>query len=233
MRLTWLSAFALFWMVSAGRPAGAAGPDAPGPVHVEIDERAAALHAKLVTWRRDFHQHPELGNREERTAAVIADHLRSLGLEVRTNVAKTGVVGVLRGGRPGPTVALRSDMDALPVVEQVDVPFKSTVRTTYNGQEVGVMHACGHDLHMSILMGAAEVLAAMRAQVPGTVQFIFQPSEEGPPQGEAGGAPLMIEEGVLAKERVKPSSGCTCSRSRSAASCSSPREPWRPATSCV
>jgi len=120
---------------------------------------------------------------------------------VKTGVAKTGVVAELRGGRPGPTVALRSDMDALPVVEQVDVPFKSTVRSTYNGQEVGVMHACGHDLHMAILMGAAEVLASMRDQVAGTIRFVFQPAEEGPPQDEEGGAPLMIKEGVLANPK--------------------------------
>jgi amidohydrolase len=153
---------------------------------------------KVVTWRRDIHQHPELGNREFRTAKLVADHLRSLGIEVQTEVAHTGVVGVLRGGKPGPVVALRADMDGLPVSEQVDLPFKSTVRTQYNGQEVGVMHACGHDNHVAIMMGTAEVLASMKADLPGTVKFIFQPAEEGPPAGEEGGAGLMIEEGVLA-----------------------------------
>jgi amidohydrolase len=150
-----------------------------------------------VAWRRDIHQHPELSNRETRTAKLVADHLRSLGLEVRTGVAHTGVVGVLRGGKPGPVVALRADMDALPVTELVDLPFKSTVTTEFNGQTVGVMHACGHDNHVAMLMGAAEVLAGLRAQIPGTIKFIFQPAEEGSPRGERGGAGLMIEEGAL------------------------------------
>ena len=155
-----------------------------------------------MAWRRDFHQHPELSNREQRTAKVIAEHLQRLGLEVKTGVAHHGVVGVLRGGRPGPVVALRADMDALPVVEEVDLPFKSAVRSTYNGQEVGVMHACGHDAHMAILMGVAEILAGMKASIPGTVKFIFQPAEEGVPTGENGGAKMMIEEGVLENPRV-------------------------------
>jgi amidohydrolase len=163
----------------------------------EVDRRAEVVTARVVTWRRDIHQHPELSNRETRTAALVADHLKSLGLEVRTGVAKTGVVGVLRGGRPGPVVALRADMDGLPVTELVDLPFKSTARTQYNGQEVGVMHACGHDNHVAILMGVAEVLVGMKDRLPGTVKFIFQPAEEGPPLGEEGGAALMIQEGVL------------------------------------
>ena len=163
----------------------------------EIARRVDQVMPKVVAWRRDLHQHPELSNRETRTAGVVAQELRRLGLEVQTGVARTGVVAVLRGGRPGPVVALRADMDALPVTEQVDLPFKSTVRTTYNGQEVGVMHACGHDMHVAMLLGAAEVLAGMRAQLPGTVKFIFQPAEEGPPDNEPGGAPLMIREGVL------------------------------------
>ena len=163
----------------------------------EIDARAAAVLPKVVAWRRDIHQHPELSNRETRTAKLVADHLTSLGLEVRTGVAHTGVVGVLRGGKPGPVVALRADMDALPVTELVDLPFKSTVTTEFNGQTVGVMHACGHDNHVAMLMGAAEVLAGLRAQIPGTIKFIFQPAEEGVPRGERGGAGLMIEEGVL------------------------------------
>ena len=137
-----------------------------------------------------------------RTSKLVADHLRSLGIEVRTNVAKTGVVGVLRGGRPGPVVALRADMDALPVAEEVDVPFKSTVRSTYNGQDVGVMHACGHDAHVAILMSVAELLAGMREQLPGTVKFLFQPAEEGAPPGEEGGAALMIKEGALDNPKV-------------------------------
>jgi len=168
------------------------------PLAVEIDARAAQVEGKVVEWRRDIHRHPELSNREFRTGALVADHLRALGLdEVRTGVAHTGVVGVLRGGLPGPVVALRADMDALPVTEQTGLPFASTVRTEFNGQEVGVMHACGHDMHTAMLMGAAEVLAGMRERIPGTVVFIFQPAEEGPPAGETGGAGLMIEEGVL------------------------------------
>jgi amidohydrolase len=163
-----------------------------------VDSRTEQVLPKVVAWRRDIHQHPELSNREVRTAKLIADHLTSLGIEVRTGVARTGVVGVLKGGKPGPVVALRADMDALPVTELVDLPFKSTVRAEFNGQSVGVMHACGHDSHVAMLLGAAEVLAGMRADIAGTVKFIFQPAEEGAPRGEAGGASLMIEEGVLA-----------------------------------
>jgi len=168
----------------------------------EVDRRAAQVQGKVVAWRRDIHAHPELSNRETRTAELVAQHLRSLGIEVRTGVAHTGVVGVLRGGKPGPVVALRADMDALPVTEEVDVPFASKVRATYNGQEVGVMHACGHDTHTAMLMGVAEVLAGMRNDLPGTVKFIFQPAEEGAPAGEQGGAELMITEGAL--ENPKP-----------------------------
>ena len=163
----------------------------------EVDRRAAQVESKVVTWRRDFHEHPELGNRETRTSKIIADHLRRLGMDVRTGVAHTGVVGVLRGGKPGRVVALRSDMDALPVTEQVDLPFASKVKATYNGQETGVMHACGHDNHMAILMGTAEVLAGMKDQIQGTVKFIFQPAEEGAPRGEEGGAYLMLKEGAF------------------------------------
>ena len=168
----------------------------------EIDRRAAGIESKVVAWRRDFHQHPELSNHEVRTAKIVADHLRSLGIEVRTGVAHTGVVATLTGGSPGPVVALRADMDALPVVEEVDLPFASKVRTTFNGREVGVMHACGHDLHTSILMGVAEVLAGVRQQLSGTVRFIFQPAEEGAPAGEEGGAGLMIREGALDNPRA-------------------------------
>lgn len=167
----------------------------------EIDRLVAEVTDKTVSFRRDIHEHPELGNREFRTAGLVAEHLRSLGIEVRTEVAHTGVVGVLRGGLPGPVVALRADMDALPVTELTDVPFASKVRTEYNGQEVGVMHACGHDVHTAVLMGAAEVLAGMRNRLPGTVKFIFQPAEEGSPEGERGGAALMIEEGALENPR--------------------------------
>src|SRR5216117_3057579 len=163
----------------------------------EVDRRAAQVQSKVIAWRRDIHAHPELSNRETRTAELVAQHLRTLGIDVQIGVAHTGVVGVLRGGRPGPVVALRADMDALPVTEEVDVPFASKVRATYNGQEVGVMHACGHDTHVAMLMGVAEVLAGMRKELPGTVKFIFQPAEEGAPAGERGGAELMIEEGAL------------------------------------
>lgn len=169
----------------------------PSPLAGRVDAAVTAVTPKVVTWRRDIHQHPELGNREFRTAKLVAEHLTGLGLEVQTGVAHTGVVAILRGGKPGPVVALRADMDGLPVTEQVDLPFKSTVQTEYNGQQVGVMHACGHDNHVAILMGTAEVLAGMKADLPGTVKFIFQPAEEGPPAGEEGGADLMIQEGVL------------------------------------
>jgi amidohydrolase len=168
----------------------------------EIDRRAPQLEAKAIAWRRDIHQHPELSNREVRTSKLVADHLRSLGIEVRAGIAKTGVVGVLRGGRPGPVVALRADMDALPVAEEVDVPFRSTVRSTYNGQDVGVMHACGHDAHVAILMSVAELLSGMKQELPGTVVFLFQPAEEGAPPGEEGGAALMIKEGALDNPKV-------------------------------
>jgi amidohydrolase len=163
-----------------------------------IDAAALQVEAKVIAWRRDFHANPELGNREFRTADIVAKHLRSLGLdEVRTEVAHTGVVGLLKGALPGPVVALRADMDALPVAEEVDVPFASKVKAMWNGESVGVMHACGHDLHTAILMGAAEVLAGLRSQLRGSVKFIFQPAEELPPEGEEGGAKMMIAEGAL------------------------------------
>jgi amidohydrolase len=167
-----------------------------------IDQRARSVEQKVIDWRRDIHQHPELSNRETRTSRLAADHLRALGLEVKTGVAHTGVIGILKGGKPGPVVALRADMDALPVAEEVDVPFRSKARTTYNNQEVGVMHACGHDAHTAILMGVAEVLTGMREHLPGTVKFIFQPAEEGAPPGEEGGASLMVKQGAL--EDPKP-----------------------------
>jgi amidohydrolase len=169
-----------------------------GVLDAEIDERAAAIEPEVIAWRRDIHEHPELSNREERTGALVAEHLKALGLdEVRTGIAHTGVVGVLRGGRPGAVVALRADMDALPVTEATGLPFASKVRATYRGQEVGVMHACGHDAHTAMLMGVAEVLAGLREQLPGTVLFLFQPAEEGAPPGERGGASLMLEEGAF------------------------------------
>jgi amidohydrolase len=168
----------------------------------KIDQQAQALDKKLSEWRRHFHQNPELGNREFKTAEKIADHLRQLGIEVQTGVAHTGVVGILKGGKPGPVVGLRADIDGLPVTERVDVPFKSTVVTDYNGQKTGVMHACGHDTHIAILMGVAEVLSSMKSELPGTVKFIFQPAEEGAPAGEEGGAQLMVKEGVLENPKV-------------------------------
>jgi len=171
-------------------------------IHLLIDEAAEKIEPKTISWRRDFHEHPELGNREFRTAKIIADHLRSLGIEVKEGVGKTGVVGILRGAKPGPVIGLRADMDALPIVERTPVPFASKVKTTYNGQEVGAMHACGHDSHMAIMMSVAEVLAGIRDQLHGTIKFIFQPAEEGPPTGEEGGAALMIREGVLDNPKV-------------------------------
>jgi len=163
-----------------------------------LDESFAAIEPKVIAWRHDLHQHPELSNREFRTSRIVAEHLRTLGFdEVRTGVAHTGVVGILVGGKPGPVVALRADMDGLPVLEQTGSPFASTERGEYNGQEVPVMHACGHDTHVAMLMGAAEVLATNRDKLAGTVRFIFQPAEEGPPAGEDGGAKMMIAEGVL------------------------------------
>ena len=162
-----------------------------------LDAAARAVEPRLIAWRRDLHQHPELSNREFRTSKLVAEHLRGLGLAVREGIAHTGVAAVLRGGRPGPTIALRADMDALPVTEEVDLPFKSTVTTDYRGRETGVMHACGHDAHTAILMAAAEILAARRDELPGTILFVFQPAEEGAPEGERGGAPLMLEEGLF------------------------------------
>ncbi len=156
-----------------------------------------SLSDKVVAWRRDFHQHPELSNREFRTAGIVAEHLRTLGMDVQTGIAHTGVVAILRGGKPGPVVLLRADMDGLPVEERNDLPFRSQARGEYNGQDVPVMHACGHDSHVAILMGAAEVLATLKDELPGTVKFIFQPAEEGAPLGEEGGAELMVKEGVL------------------------------------
>ena len=169
----------------------------------QIDQKSTAELTKVIAWRRQLHQHPELGNREFKTAALIAAHLRQLGLEVKTGVAITGVVGILKGGKPGPVIALRADMDALPVYERVQLPFASKDSAEYLGQQVAVMHACGHDSHVAILMGTAEVLASMRKDIAGTVKFIFQPAEEGPPGNEEGGAPLMVKEGVMDNPTVE------------------------------
>ena len=168
----------------------------------KINTAADKIESKCIAWRRDIHEHPELGNNEYRTAKLIADHLRSLGIEVKEGVGKTGVVGILKGAKSGPCIALRADMDGLPLVERVDLPFASKVKSTYNGQEVGVMHACGHDTHVAILMSVAEILAAMKNELKGSVKFVFQPAEEGPPEGEEGGAPLMIKEGVMDNPKV-------------------------------
>jgi amidohydrolase len=168
----------------------------------ELDAAAAELEARVVEWRRDFHRHPELGNREVRTSAKVAEHLRSLGLEVRTGMAHTGVVAVIDGGLPGPTILLRADMDALPVTEKTDLPFRSAATGEFRGRTVGVMHACGHDAHTAILMAVAEILTQLRARLPGKVLLVFQPAEEGVPEGERGGAPLMLDEGLL--EIAKP-----------------------------
>lgn len=168
----------------------------------QITTATDKIESKCIAWRRDIHEHPELGNYEIRTAKLIADHLSSLGIEVKEGVGKTGVVGVLKGGKPGPCIGLRADMDALPVVERVDLPFASKVKSTYNGQPVGVMHACGHDTHVAILMSVAEILAGMKNDLHGSVKFIFQPAEEGPPTNEEGGAPLMIKDGALDNPKV-------------------------------
>ena len=167
-----------------------------------LDEDIKDIEDKVIEWRRDFHQNPELSNREYKTAEKIANHLRSLGLEVQTGIAHTGVVGILRGDQPGKVLALRADIDALPVTERVDLPFKSTVTTTFRGVETGVMHACGHDTHIAILMGVAEVLSKNKDKIKGTIKFIFQPAEEGAPPGEEGGAELMVKEGVLENPKV-------------------------------
>jgi amidohydrolase len=178
-------------------------PDAFLARDAAISQHADRLNEQVIAWRRDLHANPELGNREFRTGKMVAEHLRKLGFDdVKEKVAHTGVVGVLKGAKPGPCVALRADMDGLPVIEETDVPFKSTVRTMWNGAEAGVMHACGHDTHVAILMGVAEMLSQMREDIHGTVKFIFQPAEEMPPIGEEGGAKLMMEEGCMQNPKV-------------------------------
>ena len=168
----------------------------------DLEAEIKAVDAKIIAWRRDFHQNPELSNREVRTSGIVANHLRKLGLEVDTGIAKTGVVALLRTGKPGPTIALRADMDALPVTERTDVPFKSVAKSSYRGEEVGVMHACGHDSHTAVLMGVAEALTKAKGSLRGNVLFVFQPAEEGAPPGEVGGASEMLKAGIF--EKYKP-----------------------------
>lgn len=177
--------------------AASASAQTTTPFPASVEASIQSVLPRMIAWRRDFHEHPELSYEEVRTSRVVAAHLRSLRLEVRTGVAQTGVVGVLRGGRPGPVIALRADMDALPVTEEGDLPFRSRARGHYNGQDVGIMHACGHDTHVAVLMAAATVLAAQREQLAGTVIFVFQPSEEGAPPGGLGGARRMLAENVF------------------------------------
>ncbi|MBV6647287.1 MAG: amidohydrolase, partial [Cyclobacteriaceae bacterium] len=169
----------------------------PGKLTQKAKSIATELEPKVIDWRHDFHQNPELSNREFETGKKIAAHLETLGMQVQTGVAKTGVVGILKGGKPGPVIGLRADIDALPVTERVDIPWASKATTTYNELPTGVMHACGHDTHIAIMMGVAEALSKMKKDLKGTVKFIFQPAEEGPPPGEEGGAKLMVKEGVL------------------------------------
>ncbi len=171
-------------------------------LQAKVYQQAKDLEPKLIEWRRNFHEHPELSNREFKTGKIIADYLTSLGLEVKYPVAKTGVVAILKGGKPGPVVALRSDIDGLPVNERNSLPFLSKEKSQLAGQETGVMHACGHDGHMSMLMGVADILVKNKSELKGTVKFIFQPAEEGAPTGEEGGAALMIREGVLENPKV-------------------------------
>jgi len=214
LRLSIAAALCLGTLLLPGTAAAAvaAGSDAqkvapPSALSAKIDSKAKEIESKLIAWRRDIHEHPELGNQEKRTSKLVADHLRSLGMDVKTGVAVTGVVGVLKGGKPGPVVALRADMDALPVKEQVDVPFASKATGTFLGKPVDVMHACGHDTHTAMLMATAEVLASMKDELPGTVKFIFQPAEETPadfePDGtNTWGAKQMIAEGVMDNPKV-------------------------------
>lgn len=191
----WRHAIPLFALAIAPR----VGAQSAAAMHQAIDAGASRVEADVIAWRQDIHQHPELSFQEVRTAKLVADQLRALGIEVQTGVGGNGVVGILRGGKPGPVVALRADMDALPVTEVNNLPYRSQVKSTYRGQAVGVMHACGHDTHVAMLLGAASVLSSMKATLPGTVKFIFQPAEEGPP---VGGAQPMIEAGVLENPRV-------------------------------
>lgn len=191
-----ISTLALVAGLAVGAPALAA------PSASQVAAAAKAVQPKVVAWRRDIHEHPELGNQEVRTSALVAKELRALGLEVRENVGRTGVVGILRGGKPGKVVALRADMDALPVAEKTGLPFASKATATWEGRTVPVMHACGHDTHVAMLLGTATVLAGMKKDIKGTVVFVFQPAEEGPQAGEEGGAKLMIRDGALDNPKV-------------------------------
>src|SRR5215467_13690053 len=198
------TAFSILLLSAAWTPSQAQSP-VPA-LEQEIRQRAAEIEGKLIAWRRDIHEHPELGEQETRTAALVAAHLTRLGLEVKTGIAGTGVVATLQGGKPGPVVALRADMDALPVKEPQLLPFASKAKGKYLGREVDVMHACGHDTHTAILMATAEVLTAMKDKLPGTVKFIFQPAEEGPSlyaaaAGKSWGAKLMVQQGALQNPR--------------------------------
>ena len=199
-----LAPFALILALTASS-AHAAAPagSSQNALDARIDQEAQKVAPRIVELRHRIHQNPELSNRESQTAELVADYLKSIGLEARTGIAKTGVVALLKGGKPGPLIAVRADMDALPVVEQTDFPFKSTKKDTFQGQEVGVAHACGHDIHTSVQLGVATVLAAVRQDLAGSVLFIFQPAEEGPPAGEKGGASLMLEEGLFKQYKPK------------------------------
>jgi amidohydrolase len=197
MRTVGLSALLVAGIALVGAP-----PAGGQSFDKDIDGLVAKYSTQAIKYRQQIHQNPELSNREVKTAELVAKHLRDLGFQVRTGIAKTGVVGVLRGKNPGPTIAVRADMDALPVTEATDLPFKSTVRSTYAGRDVGVSHACGHDIHVAAALGAASVIASLRERLTGTVMFVFQPAEEGPPPGEPGGARLMVEEGVF--KELKP-----------------------------
>ncbi len=193
----------IFFLFLIGILVAFTNPPKKSKLQAKVESLAEQVEAKTIEWRHHLHQNPELSNREFKTAEYIAAHLKSLGLEVQTNVAKTGVVAILKGGKPGPVVALRADIDGLPVLERVDSPWKSTAIGEYNGNEVPVMHACGHDTHIAILMGTAEVLTTIKSELKGTVKFIFQPAEEGAPKGEEGGAKLMVKEGVLKNPDVE------------------------------
>jgi amidohydrolase len=187
------------WVALAALSVSSAATNAPA---ADLETQIRAVDDKIIGWRRDFHENPELSNRETRTSRIVAEHLKKLGLDVETGIAKTGVVALLRTGKPGPTIALRADMDALPVTERTDVPFRSRAKASYRGEEVGVMHACGHDSHTAVLMGVAEVLVKSKAGLRGNVLFVFQPAEEGAPPGEVGGASEMLKAGIF--EKYKP-----------------------------
>jgi amidohydrolase len=197
------AALGLALMALSGPAVSAVNPSAASPLDARIDQEAQKVAPQLVELRHRIHQNPELSNRESQTAETVATYLRGLGLEARTGIARTGVVALLKGGKPGPLIAVRADMDALPVVEQTDFPFKSTKKDTLQGQQVGVAHACGHDIHTTVQLGVAAVLSAIRQDLPGSVLFIFQPAEEGPPAGEKGGASLMLEEGLFRQQKPK------------------------------